>query len=241
MNSREFCSSTVLQPIICCCAVRCPQSAASANVNGRDRLTPDCTSVPDLLLSDDDHEQQQRRQQLINFGHAQWGFNNWSWSVSKQELDFVDFSNGKYCAGVVAFVSITVKSFDIHRENIGYATSIAHSKGFAIYKSRKCAVTNALRETLLSFGGSVANELTELLEVHRGDAPANEMLNENNQNVANKPCEPRNVTLERAARNESADSGSHPALRSPRPAPAAPAPLPAPASPRRRRGHATSG
>ena len=49
----------------------------------------------------------------------------------------MDFTNGKYCAGVVAFVSITVKSFDIHRENIGYATSTANSKGFAIYKSRK--------------------------------------------------------------------------------------------------------
>lgn len=52
-------------------------------------------------------------------------------------LDFVDFTNGRYCAGVVAFVSITVKSFDIHRENIGYATSTANTKGFAIYKSRK--------------------------------------------------------------------------------------------------------
>lgn len=75
----------------------------------------------------------------------------------------------------------------------------------------------------------MANELTELLEGHRGDAPANEVLNENNQNVANKPCEPRNVTLERAARNESADSGSHPALRSPAAPPAPPAPAPAPA------------
>lgn len=51
--------------------------------------------------------------------------------------DFVDFTNGKYCAGVVSLVSITVKSFDIHRACTGYATSVANSKGLAIYKSRK--------------------------------------------------------------------------------------------------------
>ncbi|CAH0696091.1 unnamed protein product [Spodoptera exigua] len=190
---------------------------------------PDSSMMPEHLLGemrcDEDSEQQQKRQQLINFGHSQWGFNNWSWSVSKQELDFVDFTNGRYCAGVVAFVSITVKTFDIHRENIGYATSTANTKGFAIYKSRKCAVTNALRETLLSFGGSVASELTELLESNRADAPANapEPLNENNQNVANKQIEPKNMTMERAARKDSSDSGtSHPTLRSPHAAPIPP-------------------
>ncbi|XP_022828355.1 DNA repair protein RAD52 homolog isoform X3 [Spodoptera litura] len=183
---------------------------------------PDNPMMPEHLLGemrcDEDNEQQQKRQQLINFGHSQWGFNNWSWSVNKQELDFVDFTNGRYCAGVVAFVSITVKSFDIHRENIGYATTTANTKGFAIYKSRKCAVTNALRETLLSFGGSVASDLTELLESTRADAPANapEPLNENNQNVANKQIEPKNMTLDRAARKDSSDSGTnHPTLRSP--------------------------
>lgn len=51
--------------------------------------------------------------------------------------DFVDITIGKYCAGVVAFVSVSVKNIDINRENIGYATSTANSKGFAIYKSRK--------------------------------------------------------------------------------------------------------
>lgn len=62
-------------------------------------------------------------------------------------LDFVDFTNGKYCAGVVAFVSITVKNFDIHRENIGYATSVAANKGMAIYKSRKVSFVFVLEQT----------------------------------------------------------------------------------------------
>ncbi|KAM3959268.1 uncharacterized protein ACR2FA_006696 isoform 2-T2 [Aphomia sociella] len=180
---------------------------------------PDSTSMhaPDTAMSEDDSEQQQRRQQLINFGHTQWGFNNWSWTVTKQELDFVDFANGKYSAGVVAFVSITVKSVDIHRENIGYAISVANNKGFAIYKSRKCAVTNALRETLLSFGGSVATELMEILETHKSDvnntnvAPP-EPLPENNQNISNKPAEPKNSPLNKNIRKDSSDScGSNPA------------------------------
>ena len=34
----------------------------------------------------DEEEPVQRRQQLINFGHTEWGFNNWSWTVTKQEL-----------------------------------------------------------------------------------------------------------------------------------------------------------
>lgn len=46
-------------------------------------------------------------------------------------------TNGKYTAGVVAFVSVTVKTLDIHRENIGYATSLAPNKGSAIHRARK--------------------------------------------------------------------------------------------------------
>ncbi|XP_059057583.1 uncharacterized protein LOC131851159 [Achroia grisella] len=168
--------------------------------------------VPENMVCEDESEQQQRRQQLISFGHSQWGFNNWSWTVTKQELDFVDFANGKYCAGVVAFVSITVKSLDIHRENIGYATTIANNKGFAIYKSRKCAVTNALRETLLSFGGTVATELMDILDIHKNDVssmntgPSSEQLPENNQSLPNKQTEPKNAPVNKNARKDSSDS-----------------------------------
>lgn len=66
----------------------------------------------------------------------------------------------------------------------------------------KCAVTNALRETLLSFGGSVATELMELLQQTEVPTPAPtpclpptvppEPLTENNQNIANK-IEPKNA------------------------------------------------
>ncbi|XP_060805680.1 DNA repair protein RAD52 homolog isoform X2 [Amyelois transitella] len=162
-------------------------------------------SEPQPCEEDTEH----RRQQLINFGHSQWGFNNWSWTVTKQELDFVDpAGNGKYTAGVVAFVSITVKSFDIQRENIGYATSVANSKGMAIYKSRKCAVTNALRETLLSFGGSVATELMELSEIKTeapsapNPVPTAPVEPENNQNLPNKPIEPKNSPVNKVIRKE---------------------------------------
>ncbi|XP_004924245.1 DNA repair protein RAD52 homolog isoform X2 [Bombyx mori] len=192
---------------------------------------PDCSPNlpnPDNML-EDDHEQHQRRQQLINYGHSQWGFNNWSWSVTKQELDFIDFNNGKYCAGVVAFVSIKVKSFDIYRENIGYATSFAATKGFAIYKSRKCAVTNALRETLLSFGGSVAADLIDLLENKTESVLiGTESHSENNLNIANRaelkpsPVKPRKEGAPVAR--------AQPMLAAlpPRAPPPAPQPVPAP-------------
>ncbi|CAG4947985.1 unnamed protein product [Colias eurytheme] len=151
---------------------------------------PDTSIVPDIA-GDDDWEPQQRRQQLINFGHSQWTFNNWSWSVTKQDLDFVELVNGKYTAGVAAFVNVTVKSLDIHRENVGYATSVGVTKGSAIHRARKCAVTNALRETLLSFGGNVASDLLELLESNKTETPADPQQ-ENNPNLLNKPTEPKN-------------------------------------------------
>ncbi|XP_068620410.1 DNA repair protein RAD52 homolog isoform X3 [Battus philenor] len=146
------------------------------------------SSIPEATPFEDDWEPPHRRQQLINFGHSQWGFNNWSWSVSKQDLDFVDYVGGKCTAGVAAFVSVAVKSFDIHRENVGYATAQGNNKGLAIHRARKCAVTNALRETLLSFGGSVATELMELLDTNKVEAlnVAPEPLVENNQNIPNR-------------------------------------------------------
>lgn len=157
---------------------------------------PDSMPVVEGMVEDE--EPVQRRQQLINFGHTEWGFNNWNWKVTKQELDFVELSNGKYTAGVVSFVSVTVKSFDIHRENVGYATSIGPNKGAAIHRARKCAVTNALRETLLSFGGTVASNLMDQLESHKPNEIVNqqippEPLQENNPNLANKLSEPKNI------------------------------------------------
>ncbi|CAK1553105.1 unnamed protein product [Leptosia nina] len=146
---------------------------------------PDSTLVSEV--GDDDIEPQQRRQQLINFGHSQWGFNNWNWTVTKQDLDFVELQNGRYSAGVAAFVNVTVKNLDLHRENVGYATSNGVTKGSAIHRARKCAVTNALRETLLSFGGNVSTELLELLETNKPESTVPE------PESTPKPTEPKNL------------------------------------------------
>ncbi|XP_047513477.1 DNA repair protein RAD52 homolog isoform X2 [Pieris napi] len=148
-------------------------------------------SMPPEVAGDDEWDPQHRRQQLINFGHSQWGFNNWNWTVTKQDLDFVELINGKYTAGVAAFVNVTIKSLDIHRENVGYGTSVSLTKGSAIHRARKCAVTNALRETLLSFGGLVSTELIELLETNK-EVPLPE-----SDIQTTKPTEPKNL-----ARNE---------------------------------------
>ncbi|XP_053614260.1 uncharacterized protein LOC128677436 isoform X1 [Plodia interpunctella] len=227
---------------------------ANCSIKMPDSIVTPVESPPPL-----EEETEQRRQQLINFGHSQWGFNNWNWAVTKQELDFVDAAgNGKYTAGVVAFVSVTVKSFDIQRENIGYATSLSNNKGMAIYKSRKCAVTNALRETLLSFGGSVATELMELLDTQKVDAPSvpnpipNTTEPENNQNLPNKPVpvEPKNSVVKNirkeenttpancvrppAIKNAAAVSGPPPVAKAhpiPAPAPAGRVPAPRAAAP----------
>ncbi|XP_072942621.1 uncharacterized protein [Epargyreus clarus] len=168
--------------------------------------------MPDNVPSSEaleEEEPQQRRQQLINFGHAQWGFNNWSWAVSKQDLDFVDLTCGKYTAGVAAFVSITIKTLDIHRENVGYATALAPNKGSAIHRARKCAVTNALRETLLSFGGAVASELMEL-DAHRVEV-APDLLQDSpvlaSKATPSPVSEPKNAPVKNTRKEESNGPG----------------------------------
>ncbi|XP_061384338.1 swi5-dependent recombination DNA repair protein 1 homolog isoform X2 [Danaus plexippus] len=145
----------------------------------------------------DDDETQQRRQQLINFGHSQWGFNNWSWLVTSQALDFVENHNGIYTAGVACFVSVKVKSLDIQRVNVGYATSVAAYKGLSIHRARMCSVTNGLLETLLSFGGNLASELMELLESNKNEAANHIMVPEAVPESSSNPLiktEPKNLS-----------------------------------------------
>lgn len=98
----------------------------------------------------------------------------------------------------------------------------------------QCAVTNALRETLLSFGGSVAAELQAELELQRG-----EPLDENNQNLANKPAEAKNQPINQPPQLKKEEVASNmrtvpPAVKNAPvvppvvpPAPVPPAPLPA--------------
>lgn len=50
-------------------------------------LQPDSLPVAEGMVEDE--EPVQRRQQLINFGHSEWGFNNWNWTVTKQELGII--------------------------------------------------------------------------------------------------------------------------------------------------------
>lgn len=47
-------------------------------------LQPDgSTPMEEVPNNTNDHK---KRQWLISFGHSQWGFKNWSWSVTKQDL-----------------------------------------------------------------------------------------------------------------------------------------------------------
>lgn len=90
-------------------------------------------------------------------------------------------------------------------------------------------MTNALRETLLSFGGSVAADLLELPDA----APAAPLAppDENNQNAINKPApaEPKNSPLNRRAKDEPANPRPPPpALKN---APPNPPAVPPPALP----------
>lgn len=58
----------------------------------------------------EDEEPVQRRQQLINFGHSEWGFNNWNWTVTKQELGIIFLNYYFYILNIIChnFVYILI-------------------------------------------------------------------------------------------------------------------------------------
>lgn len=62
---------------------------------------------------------------------------------------------------------------------------------------------------MLSFGGTVATELMELLETHKTEFTAPEPQPENNINIPNKPTEPKNSPHKNIRKDSSDSNGSN--------------------------------
>ncbi|KAG9469851.1 hypothetical protein GDO78_019530 [Eleutherodactylus coqui] len=86
-----------------------------------------------------------------------FGYNGWSHSVTQQNVDFVDLSNGKFYVGVCAFVKVQLKDGSFH-EDVGYGVSEGlKSKALSLEKARKEAVTDGLKRALKCFGNALGN------------------------------------------------------------------------------------
>ncbi|KAM4039433.1 DNA repair protein RAD52 homolog isoform 2-T2 [Anomaloglossus baeobatrachus] len=94
---------------------------------------------------------------VVSLANEMFGYNGWSHSVTQQNVDFVDLSNGKFYVGVCAFVKVQLKDGSYH-EDVGYGVSEGlKSKALSLEKARKEAVTDGLKRALKCFGNVLGN------------------------------------------------------------------------------------
>ncbi|KZT25755.1 recombination protein Rad52 [Neolentinus lepideus HHB14362 ss-1] len=96
---------------------------------------------------------------IINLANDVFGFNGWSSNVVSLNTDFIDFSeeSKRYTVGVTAVVRVTLRDGVFH-EDIGYGMlENSKSKGAALDKCKKEAVTDAIKRSLRNFGNLLGN------------------------------------------------------------------------------------
>ncbi|KAL7277287.1 hypothetical protein ACG7TL_009143 [Trametes sanguinea] len=98
---------------------------------------------------------------IINLANevARFGFNGWSSNVVSITTDFVDYSEEtrRFNVGVTAIVRVTLRDGVFH-EDVGYGLlENSKSKGAALDKCKKEAVTDAVKRTLRNFGNLLGN------------------------------------------------------------------------------------
>ncbi|KAI0631152.1 Rad52 22 double-strand break repair protein [Trametes polyzona] len=96
---------------------------------------------------------------IINLANEVFGFNGWSSNVVSITTDFVDYSeeSRRYNVGVTAIVRVTLRDGVFH-EDVGYGLlENSKSKGAALDKCKKEAVTDAVKRTLRNFGNLLGN------------------------------------------------------------------------------------
>ncbi|KAJ5179777.1 hypothetical protein N7492_002987 [Penicillium capsulatum] len=95
----------------------------------------------------------------INLANEVFGFNGWSSSIQKIDIDFIEENQntGKINLGLSVIVRITLKDGTFH-EDIGYG-HIENCKGkaAAFEKAKKEGTTDALKRTLRTFGNVLGN------------------------------------------------------------------------------------
>ncbi|KAM6503395.1 RAD52 DNA repair protein [Amanita muscaria] len=96
---------------------------------------------------------------IINLANEVFGFNGWSSNLVNITTDFVDYDEGskRYSIGVTAIVRVTLRD-GVHHEDIGYGMiENSKSKGMALDKCKKEAVTDGLKRALRNFGNILGN------------------------------------------------------------------------------------
>ncbi|KAK7681344.1 hypothetical protein QCA50_015435 [Cerrena zonata] len=96
---------------------------------------------------------------IINLANEVFGFNGWSSSVVNLTTDFVDYleETKRFNVGVTAVVRVTLRDGVFH-EDVGYGMlENSKSKGAALDKCKKEAVTDGVKRALRNFGNLLGN------------------------------------------------------------------------------------
>ncbi|EEB89974.1 hypothetical protein MPER_11878, partial [Moniliophthora perniciosa FA553] len=96
---------------------------------------------------------------VINLANEVFGFNGWSSSIVSLTTDFVDCNEEtkRYSVGVTAIVRVTLRD-GVYHEDVGYGLlENSKSKGQALDKCKKEAVTDAIKRALRNFGNLLGN------------------------------------------------------------------------------------
>ncbi|OAX33186.1 hypothetical protein K503DRAFT_851969 [Rhizopogon vinicolor AM-OR11-026] len=96
---------------------------------------------------------------IINLANEVFGFNGWSSSIVNMTVDYMDCNEEtkRYNVGVSCIVRVTL-SCGVYHEDVGYgAAENVKSKAQAIDKSKKEAVTDAVKRALRNFGSLLGN------------------------------------------------------------------------------------
>ncbi|KAJ3969093.1 hypothetical protein EV361DRAFT_922665 [Lentinula raphanica] len=96
---------------------------------------------------------------IINLANEVFGFNGWSSNLVSLTTDFIDYNEEtrRYSVGVTAIMRVTLRDGVFH-EDIGYGIlENSKTKGPALDKCKKEAVTDALKRTLRNFGNLLGN------------------------------------------------------------------------------------
>ncbi|EKM58099.1 uncharacterized protein PHACADRAFT_90029 [Phanerochaete carnosa HHB-10118-sp] len=96
---------------------------------------------------------------VINLANEVFGFNGWSSSIVSLSTDYIDFNeqSQRYNVGVTAVVRVTLRDGVFH-EDTGYGLlENSKSKGAALDKCKKEAVTDGLKRALRNFGNLLGN------------------------------------------------------------------------------------
>ncbi|KAJ3123081.1 DNA repair protein rad52 [Nowakowskiella sp. JEL0407] len=99
----------------------------------------------------------------INLANEILGFDGWSSTIMDLTIDYLngDETTGKYSTGVSCVMRITLKDGTFH-EDVGYGVMDgAKTKGQALEKAKKEAVTDALKRTIRLFGNVLGNCISD--------------------------------------------------------------------------------